>query len=130
MRTFLLGLAASIIFLGADSGKAGAEGKAVVGKSVVGKAVVGRPVVQDLAPGAKLQGTLMRADTRGNFLEMQTAKGLVKVPVKGKVMIQNGLNGRPVATTLAQAQNLAARRIVIVIRTRDRIIIIIIRTRS
>jgi len=126
----MLGLAASILFLGADSANARAGGKVVVGKAVVGKSVVGKPALQNLAPGAKLQGTLMRADAKGKYLQLQTAKGLVNVPVNTKVMVQDGLNGRPVETTLGQAQNLAARRIVIIIRTRDRIIIIIIRTRT
>ena len=49
--------------------------------------------------------------------------------MKGKLKVQNGA-GKAVEETFSRANSLAARRVVIVIRSGDTIIVIIIRTRT
>ncbi|MFO0968732.1 MAG: hypothetical protein U0793_24510 [Gemmataceae bacterium] len=118
MRSLMFGLATALC-VGAVGSPAEAAPKTPVNRGVV----PGVPLV----PGARIQGVLIDVDVVGRVLLLNTDRGIVRVPVGGRLQVQNGLTGRPIDQQLGGIRTLASRgATVIVVGTRDGIIAILI----
>lgn len=126
MRFLILAVAAAVMFFQATTSFAAPPVK-VVNRVPVATA---RPV-KVLGVGGKVQGTLSRVNAASKYMEIETTGGLVRVPANAKLKLQNGPNGSQVDTTFQAVENLARKRVIIIIvRTPDVVVIIIIRTRT
>jgi len=127
MRSLILAFAALALVLQAATSYA-----APVEKVVNRVPVVGVKPVKVLGVGGRVQGTLSRVDAAGKYFEVQSAEGLVKIPVNAKLKMQYGVNGQqfPASFDSVKSAVSARRIIVIVIRSGDTVIVIIIRTRA
>jgi hypothetical protein len=85
----------------------------------------GQQQAKSLQAGKEVKGKLVKVDHKRKVLEVQTAQGLVKVPVKGKLMVQKGQKGRPVPHTLRKARRHIDVEVIIIIRGGTVIIIIV-----
>lgn len=99
MRPYVVALVAAGMLFGA----AGAFAAPPLMNRAVG---VAAPGVRLLTEGQSAEGTLARVDTQNKFLELQTAGGLVRVPLNGKVMLQNGDQGPVLPANLNQVSAL------------------------
>lgn len=122
MRSFMIALAAVGLLVASLVSAEAAAPK--VGRG----SLAAQPIVRTLATGQQAQGKLAVVNAQSKFLELQTKDGLLRVPVTGKLKVQNGQNGTPHDASFGEVQSLARKLIVvIVIRTPDTIIVVIIR---
>ncbi len=82
---------------------------------------------KQVRPGKEVKGKLVKVDVNRKILEVKTAKGLVKVPVKGKLLLRKDQKGRPTPLTLSGARRLGEVDVIIIIRHGGVVIIIIVR---
>ena len=107
MRPYVFALVATSLLFSAASSFAAPPVKMLNGMA---QAVNAHPV-RVLGLGGSAEGTSVRVNTLGKFMELQTANGLVRVPLNGKVMLQNGETGPLVPVSPGDLNNVSALKI-------------------
>lgn len=126
MRSLILALVAAVAGMFASQAWAAPP---LVKKLSEVPAVAAQPV-KTLAQGQQAQGTIARVNPVTKSFDLQTPQGLMRVPGGTKLQIQNGWNGSPKDATFGEVQQMAARRvIVVVIRVPGKVIIVVIVSR-
>jgi hypothetical protein len=84
--------------------------------------------VKEIKSGTEVKGKLIKVDVKKKRLVQRTSPFSIReIPVKGKLLVQQGQKGRPVPETLEGARRLVGREVVVIIRAGGTIIIIILK---